>query len=166
MGVETALRGLLAEQRALDITAHNIANQGTQGYTRQRAELSPTAPLADLPAGYIGSGVDVDGYTRMRDDYLDVQLRAPTMLQGYNDARSDGLTQVEQVLNEPGDNGVSALFSKFWSSWQDVANSPESTSTRQTLLQSGAALANGLQSLRGQLTTMDGQVQTNIGLTI
>src|ERR1051325_10725288 len=116
MGVETALRGLLAEQRALDITGHNIANEGTEGYTRQRAELSPTAPLADIPAGYIGSGVDVLQYTRIRDDNLDIQLRAQTMLQGYHDARQDGLSQVEMTLNEPGDNGVSSLLNKFWSS--------------------------------------------------
>src|SRR5918996_5483743 len=112
MGLETALRAVLAEQRALDITAHNIANHGTVGYTRQRAEFSPTAPLADLPAGYIGSGVTVDGYTRMRNDYLDVQLRAQTMLPGYHEARRDGLSQVELTLNEPGDNGVANLFGK------------------------------------------------------
>ena len=166
MGVETALRGLLAEQRALDVTSHNIANASTDGYTRQRAELSPTAPLADIPAGYIGSGVDVQQYTRIRDDYLDVQLRAQTMLQGYNDARSGGLGQVELTLSEPSDNGVSALLGKFWSAWQDVANSPESTTTRQTLLQSGASLAQGLQSLRQQFSRIDSQIQANTSATI
>ena len=33
------LSSLLAAQRALDITGHNIANVNTDGYSRQRIEL-------------------------------------------------------------------------------------------------------------------------------
>ena len=39
MGLQTALRGLLAQQRGLDVTSHNIANASTVGYTRQEAAL-------------------------------------------------------------------------------------------------------------------------------
>ena len=34
-GLQTSLRGLLAQQRMLDTTGHNIANASTQGYSRQ-----------------------------------------------------------------------------------------------------------------------------------
>jgi flagellar hook-associated protein 1 len=34
-GLQTSLRGLLAQQRLLDTTGHNIANASTQGYSRQ-----------------------------------------------------------------------------------------------------------------------------------
>ena len=39
MGLQTALRGLLAEQAAIDTTGHNIANANTPGYSRQTADL-------------------------------------------------------------------------------------------------------------------------------
>ena len=39
IGIQTSLRGLLAQQRALDVTSHNIANANTVGYTRQEADL-------------------------------------------------------------------------------------------------------------------------------
>jgi len=166
LGVETALRGLLAQQRAIDVSGHNIANANTVGYTRQTATFQATPPLRDFPTGDIGTGVDVLQYTRARDEFIDVQLRAQTMLQGYHQARQDGLQQVELAFNEPSDSGVSQLFARFWSSWQDVGNAPESTATRQALLQNAASLAGGLQSVRDQLTRIDGQVQTNVGLTI
>ncbi len=35
MGLTTAYKGLSAQQRALDITGHNVANANTEGYTRQ-----------------------------------------------------------------------------------------------------------------------------------
>ena len=36
-GLQTSLRGLLAQQRLLDTTGHNIANASTRGYSRQEA---------------------------------------------------------------------------------------------------------------------------------
>lgn len=166
MGLETTLRGLLAQQRALDITAHNIANTNTQGYTRQQANLTPTTPLHDLTTGYIGSGVNVESYTRQRDAFVDVQLRAQNMKTGYADARNDGLTQVELALHEPGDNGISSLLQKYWSAWGDVANSPESLATRQALVQSGETLAGSLRELSSQLTAVQSQAGQNTTLTI
>ena len=165
LGVETALRGLLAQQRALNITGHNIANANTTGYTRQTTTMQASQGVAESPAGLIGTGVDVVEYARARDAFVDIQLRAQTMLQGYNDARSDGLQQVELALNEPSDNGLSKLLEKFWSSWSNLGNTPENPATRQAVLQAGAALAGGLQSLRSQLGTVQTQVQNNLTLT-
>src|SRR5436305_1050652 len=50
MGLETALRGLLAQQRAIDVTGHNVANANTEGYSRQQAVLGASTPLK-IPAG-------------------------------------------------------------------------------------------------------------------
>ena len=50
MGLQTALRGLLAQQRGLDVTAHNLATANTVGYTRQEAALD-AADALDLHAG-------------------------------------------------------------------------------------------------------------------
>ena len=40
MGLQTALRGLLANQEAIDTTGHNIANANTPGYSRQVADMN------------------------------------------------------------------------------------------------------------------------------
>src|SRR5438105_2397626 len=105
MGLETTLRGLLAQQRALDITGHNIANANTQGYSRQEATLATTTPYMEYGVGQIGTGVEVTDYVRQRDAFMDVQLRAQTMKRGYAQARQDGLNQVELAVNEPSDSG-------------------------------------------------------------
>ena len=150
LGLETALRGILAQQRAIDVTGHNIANASTPGYSRQTANLVTTQPMADTPAGLLGTGVDVQSYQRVRDSYIDVQLRAQTMLKGYAEAQQNGLSQVELSLNEPSDTGLSSLLGKYWAAWQNVANAPEDVATRQALAQSAASLANGFNSLSSQ----------------
>ena len=38
--LNTSLTGMLAFQRALQVTSHNISNAGTPGYSRQVAEFS------------------------------------------------------------------------------------------------------------------------------
>jgi len=51
-GLQTSLRGLLAQQRSLDVTGHNVANASTQGYSRQEAVLSASDAM-QLQAGAV-----------------------------------------------------------------------------------------------------------------
>ena len=54
------------------------------GYSRQVAELAGDARRSRTsPSGQLGTGVDVVQYQRIRDTFLDLQLRAQTMRQGY-----------------------------------------------------------------------------------
>src|SRR5690349_793146 len=121
-GLQTALRGLLAHQNALDTTSHNIANASTPGYTRQEAVLGasralhiPAGAVQDGGAAELGTGVDVLAYRRVRDQFLDLQYRAQSMRLGGLSARVQGLETVEGALAEPGDTGISALLQEFWS---------------------------------------------------
>ena len=160
-GVETALRGILAQQRALEVTSHNITNAGTAGFTRQKAELVASSPY-DTGKGLVGAGVDVQGYQRVRDNFIDIQLRAQTMKTGYAQARQDGLQQITGALSEPGSNGLNSLLSKYFSSWQDVANAPEDGASRAALAQNAQALSTGFHDLSGQI----GVVTSQTGLAV
>jgi flagellar hook-associated protein 1 FlgK len=166
LGVETALRGILAQQRAIDTAGHNIANASTVGYSRQRADFVTTTPMDDTPSGLLGTGVDVVQYQRLRDSFIDIQLRAQTMRKGSAEAQQNGLSQVELSLNEPSDTGISSLLSKYWSSWQSLANAPESLATRQALVQSAASLTNGLNTLASQFNTVLAQTTQEQSSTV
>ena len=50
-GLNTGASGLIANQRALGVAAHNIANASTAGYAPQRASFTETSPA--------GSGVSL-----------------------------------------------------------------------------------------------------------
>ena len=154
MGLQTSLRGLLAEQRSLDVTSHNVANANTEGYSRQEATLQTADPLGLPPVGQLGTGVDVTGYKRIRDSFLDLQYRAQSMQVGAGTTRADGLDQVELRLGEPGDNGISARLNSFWGSWADLANSPESGAARQALIEDARTLVSSINSLDSGLQTV------------
>jgi flagellar hook-associated protein 1 FlgK len=166
LGLETALRGLTADQRSIDTTGHNIANAQTPGYSRQVAELQATQAEQMYPKGELGTGVTVVQYQRIRDTFIDTQLRAQTMRQGSYSAQQSGLSQIEQSLAEPSDSGISSLLAKYWASWQDVANAPSDMATRTSLIESASALANGINTLANQLTTIQTQTSQNETLTV
>ena len=166
LGLETALRGLAADQRSLDTTGHNIANAQTPGYSRQVAELATTPAFTEVGSGQLGTGVDVVQYQRIRDSFLDLQLRAQTMRQGSAQAQESGLSNIEQTLSEPSDNGLSELLGKYWAAWQNVANNPSDMATRQALAQTAESLTNGFNTLANQLTTIQSQTTQDETLTM
>jgi flagellar hook-associated protein 1 FlgK len=169
-GLHTALSGILAQQRALDVTAHNVANANTVGYSRQEATLvaTPAFPQPSINGigivGQIGTGVTVDQYRRVRDAFIDVQLRAQTMRRGEHEAVSDGLDQVELAFAEPGETGIQSLLDRFWNAWQDVSDNPENLATRQALVQAASSLADGFRSLDSQLSTIATQAGQQVAI--
>jgi flagellar hook-associated protein 1 FlgK len=166
-GLQTSLRGLLAQQRLLDTTGHNIANASTEGYSRQNAVLA-ASPALMIPAGatstgagaMLGSGVDVQSYTRVRDQFLDVQYRGQNSNLADWTAQAGALSDAENALSEPGENGVSKQLSNFWNAWAQLANAPSGSAgvaAKQALVSQGQALTDAVQSVRSQLVTVSQQ---------
>jgi flagellar hook-associated protein 1 FlgK len=165
-GLQTSLRGLLAQQRALDTTGHNIANANTEGYSRQEAVMSASPALA-IPAGavetgagaHLGSGVDVQTYRRIRDVFLDLQYRAQNKQLGYNSTRAEQLDRAELALAEPSENGISKQLTEFWNAWSSVGNNPSNAAARTNLVQQAKGLADAIATVDGQLETVAQQAQ-------
>jgi flagellar hook-associated protein 1 FlgK len=166
-GLETTLRGLVAQQNSLDVTSHNIANANTPGYSRQTAQLSASSALQVTDGARLstlaslGSGVSIDGYTRIRDQFLDLQYRAQNMQLGSQQTTDTALTQVQTALQEPGDNGISSELAKFWSAWSDVANNndPTATAPQQALVDQASTLSASINELDSQLSSAATQAQ-------
>ncbi len=159
-GLQTALSGLNADQQALDVAGHNIANVSTPGYSRQTAVLEPSPAFTYANGGggvQIGSGVDVQSIQRARDSFLDLQYRAQAMQLGDASQRAESLGQAQTALAEPSDDGLAARLQSFWSAWGDLSNDPTSTAARQALLDSATDVADGIQTLDGRLATVQQQ---------
>jgi flagellar hook-associated protein 1 len=159
-GFEIARRALDVSQLNLQIIAHNIANANTPGYSRQRAELITAPPLA-YPSftrpGYpqqIGSGVDIKTIDRIRDEFLDEVIRNQIGSQGRNEVVDTALGQMQLIFNEPSETGLSSALSNFFAAWQDLANNPESVSTRANLREQATTLVQTVNSIDSSLKQM------------
>ncbi len=150
MILETARRALLSQQIGINVTSHNIANASTAGYSRQRVNFSPTPALWER-YGYLGTGVQAESVGRLRDSFLDGQIRSTNGAMNSAVTQQSILSQVEASFNEPSDAGLSAMMTQFFNSWQTLATHPEDSSARNGVVQQGVLLAQGFQRLHNEL---------------
>lgn len=143
----TALR---TQQEAINVTSHNIANAATDGYSRQRAVLSPLDPLR-TPSGLFGTGVRMLDVQRIRDAYLDSSYRSETAGYSEQDIRSGVLGQLETFLSEPTEGGLATALDEFFSAWSDLATDPTSTTARSILRNEAEALTGQIRKLASDL---------------
>jgi flagellar hook-associated protein 1 len=164
-GLQTSLRGLLAQQRLLDTAGHNIANASTKGYSRQEATLV-ASPALEIPAGgiaggsgaHLGSGVDVQQYRRIRDGFVDLQFRGQNTNLGEWAARAGSLDRAELALAEPGENGINEQLSRFWDAWANLANAnADPAAAKQALVEQGNGLADAFKTVRDQIALVQSQ---------
>jgi flagellar hook-associated protein 1 FlgK len=165
-GLQTSLRGLIAQQTLLDTTGHNISNASTDGYSRQKVNLGASSALTVStqgsvnPTGQLGSGVDVNSFSRVRDQFLDSQYRAQNTALQQQKARADGLNNAELSLAEPGTSGVSAALDKFWSAWGDLEKTPDLDAAKQAVVSAGSALTDSIQAVRSQMVAAQKDAQS------
>ncbi|MCH6266834.1 flagellar hook-associated protein FlgK [Neobacillus citreus] len=159
-GLELGKRGLFAQQTALSTTGHNIANANTAGYTRQRAEMQATNAIpqpgmqTDRSPAQLGTGVEVNKLVRLREEYLDVQLRGENKNLGYWEAKSDTLSKIEELLNEPSDTGLAFVMDEFWKGWQELSKNPDSAAARAVVKQKGIAVTETFKYITDALSQM------------
>ncbi|MHB8240704.1 MAG: flagellar hook-associated protein FlgK [Solirubrobacteraceae bacterium] len=163
-GLQTALSGLLAEQQALDITGNNIANSGTQGYSRESVIMRPSPPIP-IPAlstrtgegAQLGTGVSVETYVRIRNAYLDAQYRTQNSVLSSASTEAGVLEQTQSAFNEPSSTGIASQLSAFWTAWSSLANSPTSEAAKQGVVSAAQQLTTSLNELSGEISTISTQ---------
>jgi flagellar hook-associated protein 1 FlgK len=172
MGLEIGKRSVSMHQTALEITGHNIANANTVGYTRQVPNIVTTNPWeapgmnSSSGVGQLGTGVDIAYIQRMRDAFVDAQIRKENQTDGYWSSLQNSLSKVEVILNEPSDDGLRAVMDQFWQSWQDLSVTPESEAVRGVVAQRGMALSEAFQHTYQQLIDLREDVNDEIKIKV
>lgn len=156
----SALSALTTYQRALSTTSHNIANANTEGYSRQRVDLS-TRVANQSGSGSIGSGVQVASLRRVFDSFVVDQVRSNTAGLSREETFSGLATRVESVVSDP-TTGINAAMSRFFNAVQDVATDPSSLAARRVLLGEGDAVASRVRDIDSQLNAIDTEVNQRL----
>lgn len=158
------LSGLLAFQRAMATTSNNIANSGTEGYSRQRVELADLRP-AFLGSSYIGQGVGITGIRRIADEFVTSQLRQSVSTNANALVRAGFAERVDDLLGDA-TTGLAPAIGRFFDAAQDVAGDPSSTTARTVFLGEAEGLAKQFGAISRRLDEqrqlLNGQLQVGI----
>jgi flagellar hook-associated protein 1 len=155
--LDTARSSLLAQQWAMQITGHNLANVNTDGYTRQRGVMRAREGSSNRQLG-IGAGIESLQSVRLRQNWMDQELRRQASTFGESSMRSSLLQGIENRIGAPGENGLGTDLDAFWAEWSSLSAAPEDSSARQALLDSSDRLVQGFQQLhRGLVAQREDQ---------
>jgi flagellar hook-associated protein 1 len=157
---------LAAQQTGLQVTGNNIANAGTEGYTRETVRLTPSSPQALGNGQFVGTGVSVDTVERQANAALNESLRDATSGQTGAQTLDTLLGQIQTTFGALNDNDLSARMTDFFNSFSTLATNPANTAQQSVVVQNGASLADYLTSLRSQLTTIRSDAQTQAGALV
>ncbi|WP_236896232.1 MULTISPECIES: flagellar hook-associated protein FlgK [Clostridium] len=167
-----AKRGLNVQQGAINTTSHNIANANTVGFSRQRAVAETTRPFGGMSrfdttgAGQVGTGAEITSIQRIRDYFIDYQVRSESGTSGYYTQASNTLSKAEDIFGEPSDTGIQELTNQFFNAFQEVSKSPGKSDVKTVAIKDASALADALNYTYNQLkkTQDDSQslLQTNV----
>jgi flagellar hook-associated protein 1 FlgK len=145
--IYTALSGMQAQRKIMDVTAHNVSNASTPGYHRQRVELQSaggavgTGIFSGTSKAY---GVNIIGTTQSIDELLENRSLREEAGRSATTLTDQTMVRLEGVFPEPSDTGIASQMQAFWGAWNDVANDPGGQATRTALLQNATTLTTSL----------------------
>ncbi|MBI4830279.1 MAG: flagellar hook-associated protein FlgK [Candidatus Lindowbacteria bacterium] len=156
---------LQTQQILLQIAGQNVANAATEGYTRQRADILQYQNVR-IGGLLFGVGSRVDTIERIRQSLIDDRFRRENSVLGEYSVRMDYLSQIEDILAEPSQEGIAQALANFFDSLQELSNEPESEGVRTTVSESGVALADSVrltyELLNNLRSTMNDFIRTTV----
>ena len=150
VGLGAGLAALRAAQRGMQTAGNNVANANTPGYARQRVELGSSFAYGVRGNLQIGTGVDVNGISRMIDDGLERRVQLQLGFVGAAEVDSMRLREIESIFAEP-DQGLSNSFKDLFGALDQLRTDPADRALRGGLVQSGSALSDQFNLLSRRL---------------
>jgi len=160
-----ARSGAMAARVALDVTAQNIANAGTEGYVRRTAQMAEVSSSGGL--GRIGdvslSGVRLDKVVRNADLFRQSEVRRTGADAARADSEVTGLENVEAAVEQ---SRVYPAMVDFDGALQRLAGDPTDPSLRAGVMESARTMVGtfniAAQSLNSAASGM--QFEANAGV--
>jgi flagellar hook-associated protein 1 len=160
-GLEIGKRALLTHQLTMTTLGNNIANVSTPGYSRQRTIVTSAQPI-ELASYNVGNGVVAARIVQSRDLFLTSQYRNENKSLGQWAYREKALGQVETFFAEPNDGAMGDVLNKFWTSWQDLSNDPESSAARSAVVAQAGKLVDAFHTIDRQLSDLQASANQDV----
>ena len=158
-------QGMQAQQAAIQVTSHNIANVNTQGYSRQEVIFDETTPSNGNP-GQVGTGVRATEIQRKYDNFIDAQIINSKESYGNLDIQNSSISKISNIFYDSMGTGINSLLNEFFNSLQDLSANPSGTPERVTVLSRAGALANSINSAYSDLVQLQRDMDNQINQTV
>lgn len=160
-GLNSALSGLRVAQQQLSVISNNVANVGTEGYSRK---ILPQSSVAIQ-----GTTIGVRGDPIIRNVDLNLERDYWTQISStsFYDVKLDYLSRIQQFHGAPEKElSVSAQITKLRDSFAALADSPEDTFRQRTTIQQAQTVAKKFNDFSTLLDEMRNDTQEEMALVV
>jgi len=155
-------RALSINQRAMQTVGHNIANQETEGFSRQQVRSGTSAPD---PTG-LGGGADAQPTSRVYDKFVQRKILQENPRSEMFKSRGEFLQKIEIIFSETEGNGLHKALNEFWNSWSQLSNQPESEPARMRVKEQSDVLASRFRGMHSQLSGLRKEINGRLVATV
>lgn len=156
-----ALSALQNAQVSLTNVSNNIANADTEGYQRTTTNYATSSSIT-IYGLTVGTGSTIESITADLDKFVEAQYLDSSAELNRQNAALTYASQLDSILDQDEDSGLSVTLNAFWDAWNDLATDPTSASAREALLGSAETLAYAINDTAEELETMAQTINTEI----
>lgn len=164
--------GLQGAQNALNTTANNLANVGTEGYVRQQVRFTDKRydmiknPTKVTNAHQSGLGVSIGDVVHARDVFLDKSYRLEKGREAFYETCYETTSYVEDLLQELDGEEFKQSVEDIWVAFQELSKTPADSVTQNLVIQKAELLLSRSENLyvdlQGYQANIDAQIVDNI----
>lgn len=151
------ISGIQVAQYALDVIGNNLANAATEGYHRQRVDLSPTYSVKNGDFK-IGQGVEIKQIKRQIDELLEDEIVRQQSAYADLDRTKSTLSTIETMFGELTTQGFSTALDEFLGALQTWSSQPQEATAQQNVVTKAQSLALQVRRIGGFLTETQDQL--------
>lgn len=153
--------GLFATRQGVDTTGHNIANAQTEGYSRQRVQLTSRSPHERM-GHLIGNGTQIKSIHRAHDKFIEKQINDTNRNASYSDTLYSKLRDIESIYSPELNANISDELTNFFNSLQNLSNYPDELNARVGVRESALNLIGAFQRVDKNLEVSSDSLNENI----
>ncbi|MCL1935316.1 MAG: flagellar basal body protein [Defluviitaleaceae bacterium] len=149
--------GLQAAQRNLAVTAHNMANVSTLGFSRQRVNQVEFAHLnigrTASSTNQVGLGTSIVGIQQLRNQFMDMHFRNEIGSAHFFETMHRTANDVEMSMDELSNTSNGLVVTRnLWASIQELSLDPGAMDTRSNFVSSATTFLNRMNDTHRRLT--------------
>lgn len=166
-GLSIATSGLYASQASMNTTAHNISNINTPGYSKQQTVLKANKAIStNNTYGMIGTGVNTDSITQMRDNYYDVKYRNNNSIYGNYTTKEYYMLSIENCISEVNAEGITTSFDNFYTALEELSKDAGDNTKRTQVTNTALGFTEVVNSMATQLEKLQGDCNEEIKTSV
>ncbi|HKJ76190.1 MAG TPA: flagellar hook-associated protein FlgK [Gammaproteobacteria bacterium] len=156
-----AVSALRVNQLRMATVSNNISNAHTDGYNRQRADVTFNRGTM-LHGVRIGDGAQVKDVNRVVDKFMVREETDQAGKLGTTKMRSQLASRLDGLFNEPDGGGISGRIEEFFRKVSDLSNNPQGDVERTQVLSMGKELSTMMSARDTQLADYQKEVDDRI----